>query len=199
MARTTQRIGPGEVLALLGAGVLFADLFQPWYEFKLPAGALENLGTGGGPFADLIREGLRTIARVGAVPITAWQAFQGLDVALAAIAVGVAALVLLRATGREDAVGVRAPGAIVAAGCAAMLLVGWRMGDRPGPAQVLHLRTGIWVALGAGAAIALGGWLSARPQSAVAAAVPSWGTLPPPAPAGAPASSIPPPPGSDRL
>ena len=49
MARTTQRLGPGEALALLGAGVLFADLFQPWYEFKLPAGALENLGTGAGP------------------------------------------------------------------------------------------------------------------------------------------------------
>lgn len=199
MARATQRLGPGEGLALLGAGVLFADLFQPWYEFKLPAGALDGLGTGGGPFAELIREGLRTIARVGAVPITAWEAFRGLDVALAALALGVAVLVLLRTTGREDATGVRAPGLIVAAGGAVMLLVAWRMADRPAPAQVLHLRTGIWVALGAGAVIALGGWMSARPEREAPGTVPSWGTLPPPAPAGAPASSIPPPPGSGGL
>jgi hypothetical protein len=199
MSRSANRLGPGDLLALLGALVLFADLFQPWYEFKLPAGALDDLGTGGGPFADLIREGLRTLAQVGAVPITGWEAFHGLDVALAGLAVAVALLVVMRVTGREDPLGMRAPGATVAAGVAVMLLVAWRIGDRPAPSQVLHLRMGIWVALGAGALIALGGWLAPRSQGASDAAFPSWGTLPPPAPASAPAGSVPPPPGSERL
>ena len=48
MSRGSKRLLPGDVLVLVGAVVLFADLFQPWYEFKLPAGALDDLGTGAG-------------------------------------------------------------------------------------------------------------------------------------------------------
>jgi hypothetical protein len=199
MSRSSQRLVPGDALVLVGAVVLFADLFQPWYEFKLPSGALDNLGTGGGPFADLIREGLRTLAQVGAVPITAWEAFHGLDVVFAGLAVGAAVLVLMRVSGQEAPLGLRPPGAIVAAGVAVMGLVAWRIGDRPAPSQVLHLRMGIWVALGAGALIALGGWLGPRSEPAPDAALPSWGTLPPPAAASAPAGSVPPPPGGERL
>ena len=118
---------------------------------------------------------------------------------LAALAVGAAVLVLMRVSGQEAPLGLRPAGTTVAAGVAVMGLVAWRIGDRPAPSQVLHLRMGIWVALGAGALIALGGWLGPRSQPTGDAAVPSWGTLPPPAPASAPAGSVPPPPGGERL
>ena len=147
----------GEALALLGAGTLFADLFRPWYEFRLPAGTADKLPAGGGPLGELIRQGLRAIESAGAVPLDAWTIYRGLDVTLAALAIATAMLVALSAAGREYALGFRAEGGIVVAGVAVALLVGWRIVDQPGPSEVLQLRSGIWVALCAGVAMAAGG------------------------------------------
>ena len=76
----------GDVLSGLGAVLLLASLWRPWYELRIPeelitqARAFTSRMGELGPFA---QQGLDELQSQGAVPLTAWQVFEQADTALA--------------------------------------------------------------------------------------------------------------------
>jgi hypothetical protein len=162
MTRSALRLGVGEALALLGAGTLFAVLYHPWYEAR------------------------------GGVALDAWQVYSGLDATFAGLAIFTAVLVVLSATGRQYALGFRAEGGMVAAGVSVALLVAWRIVDQPGTDKALQLRSGAWVALGAGVGMALGGRIAFKAPRPAAPKITELKGLPP-LPSRLESNSVPPP------
>ena len=113
-------------------------------------------------------------------PFTAWQAFDVVDILLAAIAVVVAGLIAARAAGNEIAVP-GGPGAIALAGFAATFITLTFLLEGE------ERKIGVWLALVSALAITYGGWQALRGGTVSAPRT----TAPPPAP---PAGGPPPPP-----
>jgi hypothetical protein len=122
---------PGELFAAVAAAALLVITFLDWY------------GTRG-------RE----------AGLNAWQAFSLLDLLLGLVIVCGLALTLLNIAGRGPAVPV-ALGVITSTlGLAATLLVLYRILNQPGPNDVIEVRAGAWLGLGAVAALFGGAWWS---------------------------------------
>jgi hypothetical protein len=160
---------PGHAVAALGAVVLAAALWLPWYEVHVPEALGRELGEAT-QTAPLLGQLMQELA--AAIPadltVTAWQAFDVADVFLAVACAHVLFVLVF---------GASSPGAAaklaLAAGCAAAGLVALKLASPPGPDGMLDVRHGAWVALLGALLIAAGGFL-ARDAPAAAA--------PPPAP-----------------
>ncbi len=159
----------GRGLALLGALMLGGGLWLPWYRLDIPARVLDSIGQASsqfGSFGGFLRAGVAQLRASGPIELTAWQAFDGLDVVFLGLALAAAAIALLELTGRRLLAAVDDGTALMLLGVAAAALVGYRMADRPGPSEVLALANGIYVGLAGAGAIFAGGLLS---RSAAAA------------------------------
>lgn len=167
----------GHFLALIGALVAVGSLWRPWYSVRFPPEFREMLSGGGqlGSDPGLLGQLARGMASVipDHVAVDGWDALKGADVVLVVCAVVVLGAVLA-ASGAIS--GVRADGqlaarAAAAAGSVVLVVAAWHIVKKPGggsPAAVadwIHVESGLWMAVAAGAAM-LGGGLWASGQQA---------------------------------
>jgi hypothetical protein len=113
---------------------------------------------------------------------TAWEAFSVLDVVLAALALVPLGLAIAQASRSSPAIPVLLSVLTTLAGALAVLLIGYRMLNEPGPDDAVALGIGAWVGLAAALAIAGGGWASMRDESMPGRSLPPVDDLPAPAP-----------------
>jgi hypothetical protein len=130
----TRKIDARELLAAIGGLLVLISLFLEWYA---PGGGARSLLDGGG--------------------LSAWEAFEALDLVLAAlaltaIATGAAAL------GASMALG---PRALMPLGAALLIVVIVQLASPPPVAWNADLGTGAWLALGGSFLVLLGGLLRA--------------------------------------
>jgi hypothetical protein len=126
-----ERINAGQILVVVGAVALFVSLFLNWYE---------------GPFA-------------GEGALSAWTAFELLDIVLAGLAlVAIAAAVpIVREEGRATLVPTRW---LPFLGLAAFVLIAVTLLNDPPGARDRGLELGAWISLAGAAVLAVGGLLS---------------------------------------
>lgn len=191
----------GRGLALLGALMLAGGLWMPWYRLEIPARVLDSIGQASsqfGSFGGFLRAGVDQLRASGPIELTAWQAFDGLDVVFLGLALAAGTIALLELTGRRLLAAVDDGTALMLLGVAVTALVGYRMADRPGPSEVLKLASGSYVALAGALGILAGGVLSRSSAVAADPAPPAPrpdGALPPAPPSAWPAAGSVPPPG----
>ena len=151
------------VAVLLGAAVLVAALFAPWFAVDLGGATRDALAQQTaqlpGGFGEFAR-GLLSVLP-DRIVVNGWEGFERTDIVLlgCALAAGFAALL-----GRFDVVSL--------AGGAAAVTVVIAMVDQPGPAgagELIKLQWGAWLALAASAAIVVAGRPGARGDAATAA------------------------------
>jgi hypothetical protein len=164
------RLRLGDVVTLAGAAVLVFALFAPWYQFVLPPEFAEGfrsaVTSGTDPFARAFGEVLASQADQamrGGLTVTAWDAFEILDVVLLVAAAGAGLLIGLSITDRLSR---PVDDLVSAAGTLAVAGVVFRIVIQPGPSEVLTIGYGAWMALAGAVAIAVGSRLSARETGA---------------------------------
>jgi hypothetical protein len=163
----TTSMRPGHVLAAVGAVVLAPSLWLPWYAVHLSEALGRELDR-----QTQVAPALGQLARelMAAIPsgltVTAWQVFDTADIALAACAGAVLFAVVTVSSGTRD------PGTAarlaLAAGAAAAVLVGVKLASPPGPADLLEVRYGAWVALAGALLVAAGGLMAGQAQGPTA-------------------------------
>jgi hypothetical protein len=208
----------GHFLALAGALVAVVSLWRPWYRVEFPPELRDLFSSGGrlgsdpGLFGELVRG--MAAAMPSSVSVSGWEALKGADVTIAVVAIGAVA-VILAASGavsgmRVDAV--LAARAATLAGVAVLVVAVWHVVKMPGEGAAsdwIHAASGLWMAIGGGAAMLGGGlWAGAdlatptgRPSASASGSLntsfpPLTPDLPPvfaERPIGATASSVPPP------
>ena len=148
---------------LLGAALLVASLFAPWFALDFSGATrdavTQQLGQIPGGFGEFARGLLSVLPE--RIVVDGWQAFERTDIVLlgCALAAGFSALL-----GRFDVVSL--------AGGAAVVTIVIAMVDRPGPGgDLIKLQWGAWLGLAAAAAIVVAGRLGARSAPAPAAPV----------------------------
>jgi hypothetical protein len=172
---------------LLGAAVLVAALFAPWYAIDLGGAARDAISQSTGQLPAALGEFARGMLAILPDRIVAngWQVFEKTDIVLLCCALGAAFAALL---GRFDV-------AALAGGAAAITTVVVML-NRPGPegvGSIVQMQWGPWVALAGAALIVLAARIGGR--EAAPAAPLNWST---PAEAaepafGDPATSVAPP------
>ncbi len=148
----TSGVSVGDLVSGLGAAVLLASLWRPWYDLRIPGELLDQarqLSSGFGVLAPYAQQGIDEFQARGSLPVTAWQIFGQLDVALAMAAGAVLGLVLLNVIGALSA---RLDGIVAIIGLVCAVLVTYRLAVPPGremPAtsDLLHPAGGIYAAL----------------------------------------------------
>jgi hypothetical protein len=156
-------VAPGHYVAAAGAIGLIVSLFLPWYSLNLPPGAREVLDAETENLPEAIRELGRSFVEeiLGGIGGTAWEVFSSVDVILLVCAVLVLAMSLfvMITGGASTLLGPATTGrAIGLVGTGAAVLIVVKILDQPGPNVLLDVDYGAYVALGAAAAIAFGGW-----------------------------------------
>ena len=152
----------GEVVASLGALLLLGSLWRPWYELRFPPEVLSQaraMAPHMGDLAPFVSQGVDQLSSAGAIPVTAWQAFDQADVVLAAAAAVALGLVALNLMGALTA---RLDGVIALAGLVGAATVAFRLVSPPGSGtplgdQLLHPATALYVGLAGAGMIAAGG------------------------------------------
>jgi hypothetical protein len=209
----------GHFLALVGALLAVVSLWRPWYRVEFPPEFRNLFSSGGelgkdpGLFGQLARGVAAAIP--SEISVSGWDALKGADVTLVIAAVVVVATTLA-ASGAINGMRVDADLAARAAsvtGAVVLAVAVWHVVKTPGAGPAsdwIHPTSGLWIAVGAGAAMLAGGlWASADLAGGASrpAAAPSSGSLNaafppltpdlPPVfadqPVGATASSVPPP------
>jgi hypothetical protein len=99
--------------------------------------------------------------------VTAWTVFESVDLLLAALAVAALAIALGGAVNPQGSLAARAPRWLPALGITALVIVVAALLNHPPAAIGRSAETGAWVALGAAAALAVGGILGATRISLV--------------------------------
>ena len=99
--------------------------------------------------------------------VTAWTVFESVDLLLAALAVAALAIALGGAVNPQGSLAARAPRWLPALGIAALVIVVAALVNHPPAAIGRSAETGAWVALGAAAALTVGGILGATRISLV--------------------------------
>jgi hypothetical protein len=141
-----------EPVAAVGGVLLLVSLFLPWYGLQ---GADE-------------------------IHVSGWQAFNITDVLLALIALPAIAVPIVSVTATGPAKPIAAAVIASATGWLAVLLVGYKLLNPPGPNEFIEARYGVWLAL-AGALIAwIGSWLTMRDESTPGATAPEIARRPAP-------------------
>ena len=138
------RLRPADLVAGAGGLALVAAMFLHWYGL-----AAEVLATGG---------------PARAIELTAWQAFDVLDIVLTALALVPVALVLAQATRESPALPVLLSVLTIVAGGLAALLILYRIVNQPGPNAALDVEPGAWLGLLAAVIVTAGGWWSTRDE-----------------------------------
>lgn len=140
----TTRVGPGEIVAAVGAVALFVFMFLPWYGVE----SIGGVGVGGFD-----------------VSFTAWEAFAWVDIVLLLICALVVGLVVAQAADVSPDLPQPAATVIAWAGGVAVLLILFRLVFAPGVDTAgadldvdLGRRIGLFLGLLASAGIAYGGW-----------------------------------------
>jgi hypothetical protein len=118
----------------------------------------------------------------GLVEVTAWQAFDVLDIVLALLALVPLGLVFTQATRRSPSIPVAFSVFTVLAGALAALLILYRIVNQPGSNDVVEVKAGAWLGFAAAAVITAGGWRSMRVEPIPGAPLPPVEDLPAPAP-----------------
>jgi hypothetical protein len=179
----------GEVVASLGALLLLGSLWRPWYELRFPPEVLSQARAAAPHLGDLgpfVTQGVDQLASAGAIPVTAWQAFEQADVVLAAAAAVALGLVALNAVGALTA---RLDGVIALAGAVAVATVISRLVSPPGSGtplgdQLLHPATALWLGLIGAGMMAAGGVMALAAGDGRPVAVHGVTVPPPPVAAG---------------
>jgi hypothetical protein len=122
---------PGELFAALAAAGLLVISFLDWY-------GAQNREAG----------------------LNAWQAFSVLDLLLGVVIALALALAVSNVAGRGPAAPVALSVITSTLALAATLLVLYRILNQPGPNDVIEVRAGAWLGLGAVAALFGGAWWS---------------------------------------
>jgi uncharacterized membrane protein len=118
----------------------------------------------------------------GPVEVTAWQAFDVLDVVLALLALVPLGLVVTQATRRSPSIPVAFSVLTTLAGGLAALLVLYRIVNQPGPNDLVEVQAGAWLGFVAALVVAAGGWRSLRVEPIPGTPMPPIEDLPAPAP-----------------
>jgi hypothetical protein len=113
----------------------------------------------------------------GPFEVTAWQAFDVLDVLLALVPLG---LVVTQATRSSPSIPVAFSVFTMLAGGLAALLILYRIGNQPGPNDLVEVQAGAWLGFVAAGLIAAGGWRSMRVEPIPGARLPRVEDLPAP-------------------
>ena len=103
---------------------------------------------------------------------SAWEAFSVLDVVLALLALPALGLVVAQATRASPAVPVFLSVLASVTGLLAVLLIGYRILNQPGPNDAVEVDAGAWVGLAAAALMLAGACWSARDESMPGAGYP---------------------------
>jgi hypothetical protein len=211
LAMEQKGLRTGHFVALIGALVVFGSLWRPWYAIEIPQQLRDAFGSSGALGRDpgLLGAVARNLAAAlpSSISLSGWRALESADMAMAAGALVVIALVLAAAGtfGGIVRVDPRRIGSLIAAvGGAGVAVVLAHVINKPGPSQAsayIHLASGLWIALIGCAAVVTGGLMAAapapgaRPASAVApSAFPRLDPeLPPVFTHGPGAASVPPP------
>jgi uncharacterized membrane protein len=118
----------------------------------------------------------------GPVELTAWQAFDVLDVVLALLALVPLGLVVTQATRRSPSIPVTFSVLSTLAGMLAALLILYRIVNQPGPNDLVEVQAGAWLGFVAAVVVAAGGWRSMRVEPIPGTPMPPIEDLPAPAP-----------------
>jgi hypothetical protein len=161
---------------LLGAAVVVAALFAPWYAVDLSDATRNAISQSTGQLPGALGEFARGILSVlpDRIVVNGWKAFERTDVVLLVCALAAAFAALLS---RLD-VAALAGGAAVAATVIAMV-------DRPGPdgaGALIAMQWGPWVALAGGALIVVASRMRARDAASGSPALPVDWSVAAPAP-----------------
>lgn len=156
-----RRLRDGEWIAGAGGVALLASMFLHWYGLDLASF---------GPLGDVVPE------------LTAWQAFDVLDIVLALLALVPLALVFTQATRPSPAIPVFFSVMTVLAGALAALLILYRIINQPGPNEMVDVQLGAWLGLLAALVVAGGGWRSMRVEPVPGQRLPPIEDRPLPAP-----------------
>lgn len=153
----------GHLVALAGAAAVVVALWLPWYAVLLPD-ALRRLVDEQGP---ALPPGFQGFANQLAASLpaevhgTGWEVFSGADVALAAAALVVGALLLAAAGALGPSIRVdralAAQVATVGGGVIAMFIV-WKLLDPPVSTPYVSPLAGPWIALTGAVLMCAGGW-----------------------------------------
>jgi hypothetical protein len=165
-AAARQGLRGGQYLGALGALVLIASLFMPWFQADLSAvptddleRALDDLGLLG-ELGRAILQGVADLERSleDRIGGNAWELFSTVDIVLLVCAVAVLALTLASTGALRPLALHPVTAALLAtiAGAVATGLVIVKLVDQPDPALLLEPDYGIYVALGAAVAITVG-------------------------------------------
>jgi hypothetical protein len=147
----------GELVAGLGGALLLVSLFLPWYGKVLSPDALD------GPVKRV---------SIGGPAVTAWQAFSVIDILLVLLVLPAVAVPLVALTASGPAKPIAIAVIASAVGWIAVLLVGYRLLDQPGPNEFVALRYGAWLGLVGALTAWVGSWLSMRDESTPGAVAP---------------------------
>ena len=118
----------------------------------------------------------------GPFELTAWQAFDVLDVVLALLALVPLGLVVTQATRRSPSIPVAFSVLSTLAGMLAALLILYRIVNQPGPNDLVEVQAGAWLGFVAAVVVAAGGWRSMRVEPIPGTPMPPIEDVPAPAP-----------------
>lgn len=181
MRARTGFVSLGEIVAAFGAALLLGSLWRPWYDLRFPEEVLSQaraFSARMGELAPFANQGIDELQARGSIPVTAWQAFEQADAALAIAAGLTIGLVVLNVIGALSA---RLDGLIALTGVVATAVVGYRLLNPPGSdlpftADLLHPTTALYAALGGAMLMLVGGLMAlsaAEPAPATAPAAPA--------------------------
>jgi hypothetical protein len=146
MAADLSRLRTGEKVAGVAAFLLFIDLFLKWYGIQIAA--LEAFARG---------QGLST-------NISAWKAYDLLDLVLVVVIVVALTWVVLTATQRAPALPVALSVIVTALGALAAVLILYRILNQPGDNRLYSVGFGAWLGFLFALGIAGGGFLGMREE-----------------------------------
>jgi hypothetical protein len=138
-----RRLRLGELIAGGAALLLFIDMFLKWYGFQG-----ESLARAAG----------------FSTTISAWRAFDFIDILLFLVIVVTLGLVVLSATARTPALPVAASVIVTALGGLAALFVLYRIINQPGPNDFVNVSFGAYLGFLLCLGIALGGYTAMRDE-----------------------------------
>lgn len=138
-----------------------------WYRFTLPQLVLDQVDSLARQLGPLLggfaQQGARALRDAGPIALNAHQVFHAIDVELVLVGVLTVLLVLRALLESRPFLSGGDAGAVAVLGSLACAVVLYRMVKPPGPAGVLSLGPGAWVALAASGSILGGGLLMREP------------------------------------